>query len=108
MCYSSNFALRNSFNMKNRIKEQIGRAGMRHKDVAEQLGMSAVGLSQICGKEMPRPETLIKIAGVLGIPMWQLVLTDEEIEDIRKNGRPLTNEFVCPNCGATLKVMLGD
>jgi len=94
--------------MENRIKERIKEAGMMQKDLAEKLEMTTVGLNQIAGATMPKIETFVKVADALGVPVWSLLLTDEELEAIRATApcanKP-TNEFQCPKCGAVLKVV---
>ena len=94
--------------MQNRIKEKIREAGMMLKDVASQLDITTVGLTQIVNTAMPRIETLEKIAKVLNVPAWSLMLSDDEIEEIRNTAPRVCsdNEFVCPKCGAVLKVEL--
>lgn len=95
--------------MQNRIKEQIKRLGRTQKEVAEQLGITTVGLSQLANVDMPKVGTLSKIAKVLNIPAWMLILSDEELAEIRGDiGQLLTNEFRCPSCGASLKVIPSD
>ncbi len=95
--------------MQNRIKEQIQRLGRTQKDVAEELGMTTVGLSQLANVDMPKVATLSKIAKVLNIPVWMLILSDDELSEIRGDVTPpLTNEFRCPACGASLRVVPTD
>ena len=97
--------------MQNRIRERIKEAGIMQKDLAEQLGMTTVGLNQIGSAAMPKIETFDKIAKALGVPIWSLLLTDEELEAIRATApskNKMTDEFRCPSCGASLKVVPAD
>lgn len=94
--------------MRNRIREKIKELGILQKDLAEKLEMTTVGLNQIAGASMPKIETFVKIANALGVPVWSLLLTDEELEAIRsassdKDGE--ASQFRCPKCGAQLKVV---
>lgn len=93
--------------MENRIKERIKELGLTQKELAEKLNITPVGLSQIVGTTMPKMDTFIKIANALGIPVWMLMLSDEELEDIRSRtpNRNPTKEFRCPKCGALLTVL---
>lgn len=118
--------------MENRIKERTKEAGVMQKDLAERLGMTAVGFNQIASSTMPKIETFVKVAEALGVPVWSLLLTDDELESIRSttpkkntNSSELQNrcdatpefqcpkcntslKFRCPKCGASLKVILDD
>lgn len=97
--------------MQNRIKERIKESGMMQKDIAEKLEITTVGLSQIVNAKMPKLETFVKIAEVLNIPAWKMILTEEELEEIRTEGKSTdenSNQFQCPVCGASLKVVPND
>lgn len=97
--------------MENRIRERIIEAGVTQKDLAERLGMTTVGLNQLIRGTMPKVETFVKIAEALGVPAWSLLLSDEELDAIRATApnkeRP-ADEFLCPKCGAQLKVVPAD
>ncbi|TGY80978.1 helix-turn-helix domain-containing protein [Lepagella muris] len=96
--------------MENRIKEHIKAAGVMQKELAEKLDMTTVGLNKIANTPMLKIETFQKVADALGIPVWKLLLSDEELEQIRSEAtanRP-TDEFRCPKCGALLKVIPTD
>lgn len=96
--------------MENRIKQRIIESGMTQKDLAEKLEITTVGLSQIVNATMPKIETYEKVANALGVPVWALLLSDKELEDIRSAStadRP-ADQFKCPVCGASLKVIPTD
>lgn len=78
--------------MENRIKEKLKETGIKHKDLAEKMGISKVALSQIVNSKMPRVETFERIATLSGIPVWSMLLTDEEISDITANHAKMTNQ----------------
>lgn len=89
--------------MVNRIKEMIRKSGFTQKQVARELGVSPVSMSQIVASDMPRLSTLSKISGVIGVPLWSLVLSDDEIFDIKGFPNNLSS-FQCPVCGSMLMV----
>ena len=94
--------------MDNRNRERIVEAGVTQRTVAERLGMTYVGFNQLIRGTMPKIETFVKIAEALGVPAWSLLLSDEELDAIRATApnkeRPM-DEFLCPKCGAQLKVV---
>lgn len=96
---------KNTENMQNRIKENIVKSGRQQKEIAEALGITTVGLSQLSNGSMPKFETFSKIAAVLGVPAWKLFLSDHEINEIRQQAETLGSDFRCPCCGAPLTVV---
>jgi len=94
--------------MENRIKERIKQSGVTLRDVAEKLDITPMAIYQIAAAKMPKIETFVKIATALDVPVWSLILSDEELAEIRvsqpETDRP-TDEFKCPVCGANLKVI---
>lgn len=96
--------------MQNRTREFIKKLGVKQRTLAKELGISTVGLQQLMNTEQPKIATLEKIAVAIGIPTWQLFLSDEEIEAVvelhRKKEVAKTNIAICPHCGATLHVEL--
>lgn len=97
--------------MENRIGERIKESGFTQKDFAEKMGITAVGLNRLARGTMPKIETFAKIAEALEVPVWSLLLSDGEIEEIRalapKEDKAI-NEFRCSLCGAKFKVVLAD
>ena len=78
--------------MKHRIKELIKEKGYTQKDFAEKLGITRIGLLKVIG-EHPSGSTLERIAETLGVEMWELFASRQEI---------LANthgEITCPKCG---------
>lgn len=92
--------------MQNRIQERIKQVGVMQKDLAKKLGMSPVALTQILSVKTPRIDTLEKIAAALGVPVWSLILSDEEINQIHEmKVKDLPSESSkCPKCGTMLKI----
>lgn len=78
--------------MKHRIKELIKEKGYTQAAFAEKLGITRIGLLKQTG-EHPSGSTLEKIADALGVEMWELFATREEI--IARGH----SEIHCPNCG---------
>lgn len=78
--------------MKHRIKELIKEKGYTQQQFADKIGMNRVTLnSHINGK--PSYPTLENFAKNLGVEMWELFITREEI---LARGH---SEITCPNCG---------
>ena len=96
--------------MQNRTREILRALGVKQVELARELGMTTVGINQLMRTNQPKIETLERIANVLGVPVWQLYLTDEEIEQVvaRHNTEQamLSNTAVCPHCGKIVHVVL--
>ena len=80
-----------------RIKELIKEKGYTQKEFAEKLGMSTVGLAQIIAGK-PSYTTMDKIADGLGVTVWELLVSPEEVS--KESGTGLH----CPVCGAELEL----
>ena len=76
------------------IKEK----GYTQKEFAEKLGMSTVGLAQIVAGK-PSYTTLEKIADALGVEIWELLVSKDEIVG-KKDALSLT----CPHCGKSINI----
>ena len=87
-----------------RIKEVIKEKGYTQKEFAEKLGMSTVGLAQIVAGK-PSYTTLEKIAAALGVEIWELLVSKDEIVG---KFRTLTNgskeNATCPHCGKSINI----
>lgn len=92
--------------MENRIKEYIKKTGIMQKELAKKLDMTTVGMNKIVNASVLKLETYQKFADALGIPVWKLILSDDELEEIRSEASVIlpSDEFRCPKCGAMLKV----
>lgn len=89
--------------MQNRIRERLREAGIQQKAVAERMGITAIGFNYIAGSEMPKIDTFRRVADAAGLPMWLLMLSDDELRDIRSRSCDNSaREFVCPGCGARI------
>ena len=96
--------------MENRIKEYIKETGIMQKELAKKLDMTTVGMNKMVNAPVLKLETYQKFADALGIPVWKLILSDAELEEIRSESTVIlpSDEFRCPKCGATLKVIPAD
>ena len=83
--------------MDHRIKELIKEKGYTQQELAEKLGISRVGLTQLVNGKPSYP-TLEKIAEALGVEMYELFKSKSEIvEEITEETR---STIRCPKCGA--------
>lgn len=81
--------------MELRIKEVIKEQGLTITELAEQMGINRVNLSNMVNGN-PTVETLNKIADALGVPITEL------FEQPKKDGASIT----CPNCGKNINIKI--
>lgn len=82
-----------------RIKDILKERGMTINDLADKLGVSRQALGkQIQGKMLI--ETASRIADALGVPMWQLFASSEDVLSDK-------DTTVCPHCGNPIRVIIG-
>lgn len=79
--------------MELRIKEVIKEQGLTITELAEQMGINRVNLSNMVNGN-PTVETLNKIADALGVPVTEL------FEQPKKDGVSIT----CPKCGKGINI----
>lgn len=85
--------------MELRVKEICKERGFLFKDLAERIGISDVGLrKQVQGN--PSLKTLETIAEALDVPVWQLLVSIEEVQT-DKGG-----SLFCPHCGKPIEISL--
>ena len=77
--------------MKHRIKELIKEKGYTQEEFANKMGITRSGLLKTIG-EHPSAPTLDRIAETLGVEMWELFTTREDI--LAKS----PGEITCPYC----------
>lgn len=75
------------------------------KDLAERLGISSIGLQQIMKTEKPKLDTAERLAKAIGVPVWMILLEDEEIDEIR-NVSAIDGDMRCPCCGTPLRIKI--
>ncbi|OUO23731.1 helix-turn-helix transcriptional regulator [Bacteroides sp. An322] len=68
--------------MINRTREIIEQLNLKKVDIAEKLGITPVGLNQLLNTEKPKLETLEKLSKAVGVPVWKLILSDDEIKEV--------------------------
>lgn len=82
-----------------RVKEIIREKGLTVEKLADMLGISRQALSrQINGKLLV--ETAEKIANALGVPLWQLFASPDEVQ---KEGA-VAPVLKCPYCGREISL----
>ena len=82
-----------------RIKEIMQEKGVTSASLSTMIGIHKVSISNIInGKINPSAETLEKIAEALGVEMWELFASKEEIVNQDKD------TITCPKCGAKFEL----
>ena len=85
--------------MENRIKEILSEKEMTAKDLAASVGISSVSLYNIInGKQEASANTLNTIASALGVPFWQLFISDSDIHSVT------APTITCPHCGQKIEL----
>ena len=80
-----------------RIKELIKEKGYTQEEVADRMGVSRMSLVKTLSGN-PSYETFQRIAEALGVEMWELFASKEEIVSKDKN------TIICPKCGARFEL----
>lgn len=81
-------------NIEDRIEKLIKENGYSKIAFAEKMGIKKQNINAML--KSPSYPTLEKIARALEIPMWQLFVSPEELEE--------KDVIVCPNCHARFKM----
>lgn len=84
--------------MKHRIKELIKEKGYTQQQLAEKMGITRVGLTQLVNGKPSYP-TLEKIAEALNVEIWELFTSRDDI--ISQDDR---NSMTCPVCGSKFEL----
>lgn len=87
--------------MDHRIKELIKEKGYTQQELADKLGISRIGLTQLVNGKPSYP-TLEKFAEALDVPMWQLFASPEEI------AHENDNSIICPVCHSRFELKTKD
>lgn len=80
--------------MKLRVTEITKQQGLTLKDLADKINVSRQSLANTLLKGNPTIETLSKIATALEVPIWQLLVSPEEVQ-LPSN----VHSIKCPHCG---------
>ena len=86
--------------MENRIKDLIKNKGYTQEQFAQKMGVSRMSLVKTLSGN-PSYETFQRIAEALGVEMWELFASKEEIVSKDKN------TIICPKCGARFELKEG-
>ena len=82
--------------------------GMKSVELAEKLGVTKQTVSNLInGRVMPSVETISKAADALGVPMWRLFASREDVAsffNIQASVRSGTSAIICPQCGHEIKI----
>lgn len=89
-----------------RIKDVLKEKGLTQKELADLMGISPQGVKQMVGSQSVTTATLSKVATALGVPMWQLIASPAEVRADLDAEAADPDTFVCPRCGAALRVAL--
>ena len=85
--------------MENRIKNLIKENGFTQEQFAQKIGVTRMSLVKTLSGN-PSYETLQRISEALGVEMWELFASKEEVMKQNKNTIP------CPYCGKDIDVSL--
>jgi len=88
--------------MENRIKEILAQRGMTSLELANEIGISRVSLSNIVNnKQEASANTLKLISDSLGVEFWELFMSkDEIIQGVMDESQ---NTITCPTCGTKIE-----
>ena len=99
--------------MKTRLKELMQEKGMMSKTLAEKIGISEVSVSALVNGKSNNLDTLAKAAQCLGVEMWELFASFEDVTNSQTKHTERTNtekvdslETRCPHCGELLHVTI--
>ena len=84
--------------MKVRLKEVLSEKGVTSAELAGRVGVSKATVSNLINnKTMPSLDTLEKISEALGVEMWELFVSKNNLPKQQEQ-----NTITCPKCGAKL------
>lgn len=82
-----------------RVKEVLKENKCTQQMLADRMNISLSAVKQMVSAESLTTATLEKIATALGVPMWQLFASPEEVSP-QKDALTLT----CPHCGKNINL----
>ena len=86
------------------IKDLIKEKGYTQLSLAKKIGYSAMSVSQVIHGN-PSVSSLQRVADALGVPLWRLLATEEEVkQDL--SAEPTRGSFHCPKCGAKMRIQI--
>ena len=90
--------------MNQLFKQLIKDCGYTQESLANKMGVNRVTLNHVINGN-PSVNTLKKIADALGVPMWRLFATEDEVKrEIKPD--PAQGAFRCPKCGAKMRIQI--
>lgn len=94
--------------METRLKELLQEKGMMSKTLAEKMKISEVSVSSLINGKTNNLETLAKAAECLGVEMWELFVSFEDIATYQKTHTEKADnlETRCPHCGKLLHITI--
>lgn len=75
---------------------------MTQQDLADMMELQVQSIKQMLNKTSLRTDTLKRIADALGVPLWQLFISREEV--IGEESNAATTR--CPYCGKSIRISL--
>lgn len=86
------------------IKELLKEKGYTQQTLADKIGCARTSVYQtIYGN--PSVSSLQRVADALGVPLWRLLATEEEVkQDL--SAEPTRGSFHCPKCGAKMRIQI--
>lgn len=80
---------KNETNISTRIKYIMKEKGLKSVELAEKVGITPVTVSYIINnKTIPSLEMLQKISDVLDVPVWQLLVSPDEVTNTPAKSSP--------------------
>ena len=81
-----------------RIKNVLKEKGITQPELAAKMGVSLSAVKQMVRADSLTTATLEKIAGAVGVPVWQLIVSPADV-------MPVEGVTIrCPHCGKPLKI----
>ena len=99
--------------MKTRLKALLQEKGITSKSLAEMMNLSEVSVSALVNGRSNNLETLAKAAQCIGVELWQLFVSFEDIANTLSNKPekepiPMDRGIValCPHCGKPMAIKI--
>lgn len=99
--------------MKTRLKALLQEKGITSKSLAEMMKLSEVSVSALVNGRSNNLETLAKAAQCIGVELWQLFISFEEVANSQSKKTeneptPVDGSIVarCPHCGRSLTIKI--
>lgn len=80
-----------------RIKEVLKEKGCTQQMLADRMNVSLSAVKQMVSAESLTTSTLKRVATALDVPMWQLFVSSQEVQETK-------NTITCPHCGKPIEL----